>query len=319
MVQLHPETSTVPLLLLLLLPPSTNAFIIIPRSNIISLNHNTRQTHFGPCYAAGNSGKGFAKSNNPRQNKPFIDQSYGTAARPPAVAKDIIDVEGAMSSFFSTNTEWIPLFRSLTSTGIMTDTPYPEVLFHLSSVETPPLGSPVEYGVATPWKQFEATPKNKKELDVIAAFLDAAQKSLIDIPVDESVEEDASDVHFIEEGRRLLAINRFHVLSGETTGRSPLAWRDELFAVCWSEMAELRRVDEVNSGSLIIVPDYNLNELTRFTEMNIHAPLDWLGLAGSGQEEIFEVASLQRGELAALRILHRLGEVPDVGPEGVVE
>ena len=79
---------------------------------------------------------------------------------------------------------------------------------------------------------------------------------------------------------------------------------DNLFSTCWNELAELSRSNEPNTGSLIVVPDYDFSDLRRFTDMNLQRPLEWLGLGGT-----FEVTSLERGS-PAIRLIHKLSEMP---------
>lgn len=227
----------------------------------------------------------------------FANKTYGAAARPVEI---IIDTEAAMSSFFSTHDEWSPLFRSL----VASDTA-PAQDF---------LGGATD-DAASVVRSLPATPTDADDLAVVGAFLDSMQQSLIDIPVDESTKDDAADLHFIEEGRRMLVVSRFQVLQQQqqqddtTPSLSALARNDELFATCWSEMAALARADEIDTGSLILLPDYDLQDLKRFTDMNLHRPLEWLGV--NDVATTFEVASLHRG-CAAVRILYRLSGIPKV-------
>lgn len=138
----------------------------------------------------------------------------------------------------------------------------------------------------------------------MASFLDSCQQSLLDIPVSEVIKDDEDDLHFIEEGRRLLVVSRFHVLSGVTEGN--IEHHENIFAACWSEIAELRRADEADTGSLIMLPNYSISDLRRFVDMNLQRPLAWLGIS-----ELFEVTSLQRG-IPAIRLIHRLSGIPEV-------
>merc|ERR1712151_388299 len=153
-----------------------------------------------------------------------------------------------------------------------------------------------------PWRRLEAIPSNEKDKEILGSFLDSMHKSLVDIPVNESVEEDDNDLHFLEEGRRMLVVNRFHVLSGNQGGC--VESYDELFSTCWSELMELRQKDEPNTGSLIVLPDYDMADLKRFTDINLLRPLEWLGINSD-----FEVASTQRGS-PAIRLLHKLQDIP---------
>ena len=148
-------------------------------------------------------------------------------------------------------------------------------------------------------------------------------QSLLDIPVNEvpgfedtamTIEDDEDDVHFLEEGRRLLALSRFHVLRDNRGGSVESV--DALFAHVWSELAELARADTPHTGSIILLPDYELDSLRRFTDMSVQQPLRWLGLmGGSGSSAAssttaarFEVVSLQR-DSPAIRVLYKLEEM----------
>jgi hypothetical protein len=116
---------------------------------------------------------------------------------------------------------------------------------------------------STPWKKLEGIPQDEKDRSVLASFLDSTQSSLLSIPVNDS-EEDEDDIEFIEEGRRLLALQRFHVL------RSTSVLDDVLFETCWNELTHLRKIqDEEHTGTLILLPDCDLSEIRRFADMNI--------------------------------------------------
>ncbi len=90
-------------------------------------------------------------------------------------------------------------------------------------------------------------------------------------------------MHFLEEGRRTIAVTRFHVLGyddrnrgggdGDDNGGARAAivddddddidrargrrcdWETELFRTCWSEIAHLTYRDECDTGSLVLLPD----------------------------------------------------------------
>jgi len=273
--------------LTVVLSTTTHGFIT-PRHNhhiqqqILQSSERLSLPLFAERDSDSTAGKGFGDT-----SKEFVDKSYGDGGRPST--SDDIDVETAMSSFFESKEEWLPLFRCMSASTS------PPASSHLSGG---PIGSPIEFLESAPWKQLPALPTNDDELAAVSNFLDVMQQSLVEIPVNEYVEEDASDVHFIEEGRRILAIARFHVPIGSKGGH------DELFKTCWSEMAELRRSDAEGTGSIIILPDYEMADLRQFAENNLHMPLDWLGVAHD-----FEVSSLERG-VPAVRILYKLGGIP---------
>jgi len=122
---------------------------------------------------------------------------------------DLVDVKTAMNDFFSTNDSWSPLFRSI---AIGADVPAMEYLggAHGEDIQINDKSSP--------WTQLNATPANDDEKAVISMFLDSMQQSLLDITVDEQTNEDQNDLHFLEEGRRMLALTRFQVLANISGG-----------------------------------------------------------------------------------------------------
>jgi hypothetical protein len=218
--------------------------------------------------------------------------------------KDLIDEESGMREFFLSNEGWLPLFRWLVGNSFVPAASFMD----LSTPSTPKF----EFHEDTkPWRQLDAIPTKEYDRAVLAEFLDAMQKSLIDIPVDETTKEDANDLHFIEEGRRMLVCSRFHVVQGMET--NSVESFDNLFATCWSEITELRRVNDINTGSLIVVPGFTYDDLRRFADMNLQRPLQWLGI-----HDFFEVVSLQHGGLGVIRLIHRLSDIPsDVADQSV--
>jgi hypothetical protein len=273
----HPLSCCIPLLLLLA-AEEANAFTLRP---LTSQSSNFASS--SSCLSA--SGQGFGKNSRPPPNK-----TYGSDAR---VIKDMIDSQEAMASFFNAREDWFPLFRSVATDASCLAMEYLETLestidFHESS---------------EPWRLLQAIPDKEEDKQVLAGFLDAMHQSLIDIPVTDSKTDDENDLQFVEEGRRLLAISRFHVVRDAKGGG--IDSYDKLFSTCWSELMQLRSSDVEHSGSIILVPDYELSDLRRFTDMNLIRPLEWLGL-----ERDFEVASLQRGS-PAIRLLYKLRDIPE--------
>mmetsp|Transcript_9536 Transcript_9536/g.12622 ORF Transcript_9536/g.12622 Transcript_9536/m.12622 type:complete len:276 (-) Transcript_9536:141-968(-) len=222
-------------------------------------------------------------------------KTYGRESEP---SRDVIDLESAMTKFFTAREEWMPLFRTLA-----VDTACPaydylgrideQIDFHEES---------------TPWRRLKAIPEMEEDRTVLAGFLDEAQKSLVGIPVDETTDDDDDDLQFVEEGRRFLALSRFHVMRGNHGGSVENI--DALFSTCWNEIMELSSVAEGHTGSLIMLPQYELSDLRRFTDMNVLQPLEWLGIGSN-----FEVSSFQRGS-PAIRLLYKLSDIPDLSEKG---
>ena len=235
---------------------------------------NPRQRHL---HAAG---QGFGKDAPKRPSKTYENP----------IIRDVIDAEAAMSHFFSSREEWLPLFR-----WMATDPDCPAESFLggdlLSELEF--------HEETTPWRRLEAIPNDEDDRMVLASFLDETQQALIEIPVSNSKEDDEDDIEFLEEGRRLLALQRFHVL------RSESVMDNTLFETCWNELAHLTEQDEAHTGSIILLPDCDdLADLRRFTDMNLMRPLEWLGL-----DEFFEISSFSRGS-PAIRLFYKLNDMP---------
>jgi len=234
------------------------------------------------------AGKGFGKD-SPNYSPP--PKSYDKKEVSPI--KDLIDEESSMREFFESNEAWQPLFRI-----ISTDDSFPAASFLEGNDDT------FEFSEkSSPWKKLPAIPTDESDIKVLGKFLDAMQTSLIeDIPVDETTKDDDNDLQFIEEGRRMLVCSRYHVIQGAEKGS--IETFDKLFSVCWSEIMELRQTDEIDTGSLIVTPGYDYDDLRRFVDINLQRPLQWLGVDG------FEVACLEKGGLGVIRIIHKLSDIP---------
>lgn len=246
-------------------------------------------------------GKGFGKDS--ANYMPPAAKSYGEKELSPI--KDLIDEESSMREFFESNEEWQPLFRSIT-----TDDSVPGMSFinNNDNAKDDNDDNKFEFSKNTsPWKKLAAIPTDESDIVILGQFLDAMQKSLIeDIPVDERTKDDDDDLQFIEEGRRMLVCTRYHVVQGMEKGS--IDTFDRLFAICWSEIVELLETNEIDTGSLIVTPGFEYDDLRRFVDMNLQRPLQWLGVDG------FEVASLEKGGLGVIRIIHKLSDIPTKNP-----
>jgi hypothetical protein len=257
------------------------------------------------------SGGDFFFPRGPSQQRP-PSKTYGEAARSPL--ENLIDLGAAMENFFTSREEWLPLFRLVAKLPQGSDDDYADDGDDdwPSDLAMTYLGTQTKMNLeeslfdfdetSEPWRRLPAIPDKEEDRQVLAGFLDSMQESLIAIPVREDQEEDENDLQFLEEGRRLLAINRFHVIH-ENHGGSVESY-DALFSTCWSEIMELRRTDQEHTGSIILVPEYDLTDLRRFADMNLIRPLEWLGLGAD-----FEVASMRRGS-PAIRLLYKLKDMP---------
>ena len=222
-----------------------------------------------------------------------MKKSYDKKALTPN--NDMIDLEGAMRFFFESNEEWKPLFST-----IMSDTPGLAASDYVTKTEAPDI---FEFNENTsPWRLLQGIPTDESHREVLAGFLDSMQQSLIDIPVDERTKEDDNDLHFLEEGRRMLVCNRFHVVTGDWN--DAIEKHDSLFSTCWSEITHLVQEDQKDTGSLIVAPEFEMNDLRLFADMNLQRPLQWLGI-----DHKFEVVSVQHGN-PAIRLIHKLSDMP---------
>ena len=256
------------------------------------------------------AGRGFGKPSGargapaPAPIPAAAEKTYGRSSR---AIPDLIDDEAAMDAFFSGNPTYHPLFRALAASAGAAAVAF------LGGGGGEVGGDVPAGGGDLPWRVLDAPPTgDEAKIAVLAAFLDSVQQSLIDdIPVDEAGGDgDEYDVQFIEEGRRMLMIGRFQVLDGLGPGLGGRA-SEELLSACWSEVAELRRADAAGTGSVLLLPGLDtLADLRRFVDMNLQRPLEWLGLG-----DVLEVASLQKGENLAVRILHRIEDIPDIPEE----
>jgi hypothetical protein len=193
------------------------------------------------------AGEGFERPSVPDNFMETMEMTYGKTQ---AKVKDVvIDIEGAMNYFFTTNVEWHPIFRSmlLSRDEISSDDSSTTPAHSYLSMEEYSEQVNLEFDASSPWKQLSDIPADDSERAVIGTWLDAIQEALLNIPVDESNgDHDPLDNHFVMEGKRMLATSRFHVLP-QITG-DDITHRDKLFMTCWSEMAELRRANEPDTG-----------------------------------------------------------------------
>jgi hypothetical protein len=260
--------------------------------------------------SSSSSGQGFGSNGRDPNNKNKKNENiakhqptktYGTIAE--SMIRDVIDEQGAMEAFFGAREEWLPIFRSVAGTRMPADT---ERLLNNLPKQQQQQQIFEFHESSSPWRKHEGIPRDPQDRQVLSRFLDSMHQSLLDIPTTESEdseEDDEDDIQFIEEGRRMLAINRFHVLR-ENHGGS-VESMDALFSHCWSELHELKSTDQEHTGSIILLPDYqSLSDLRRFADMNILRPLQWLGVHTE-----FEVVSLQR-DSPAIRLLYKLSEIP---------
>merc|ERR1712176_1128582 len=166
-------------------------------------------------------------------------------------------------------------------------------------------GQEIDIPETTPCIKLDSKPEGEEELSILAKYFDSLQKGLNDMPVNEGVEDDEDDKNFIEEGRRLLVISRFHVLK-KNVELSKIDKYNELFTTCWSEIVELSKTNEKDTGSLIVAPEFDASDLIRFVELNINEPMKWFGIC-----QDFEVQSLLKG-FPAVRIIYKLSDIAPV-------
>lgn len=263
------------------------------------------------------------------------DKSYGRVKNynvGNGKAHDFFDYVSSMSEFFSTHIEWEPLFRSmlLGSIGNIDDDITRAAAIAFPNMLTSNSSSPEIWGISTlerrnPWRLLPSKPTSETSLRSLSAFLDEWQRSLLDIPLDAIVTGD-NDLHFLEEGRRTIAVTRFHVLdehNGDNDKNGELIntnnnnnegnydWKTKLFRTCWSELAHLSSQDCADTGSLVLLPaEMNggdgLDVVRDFVEHNLIRPIRWLG-----RDDDWEIVVMDRGGLA-VRLLYKLSDIPDL-------
>ncbi len=239
-------------------------------------------------------GGGFGKSSN--VEKTYVFETNNVF--------DEIDEEVAMGDFFTTYNDWHPLFKSIAhapnvpaSSHLDLSTEKHELIFDDES----------------PWKklpQIPQGPEKDSQLEIVSRVLDSFQKALTDIPVNEALyskEDDENDLQFLEEGRRMLVLNRFQVMTSTIDHES-------LFGTCWSEIfflvSEKGDSGDMGNGSLVMLGEVDEEldiDLNHFVNTKIRMPLSWLGL-----EDTFEVSTFERGGHECIRLIHGLGDIPSL-------
>ena len=267
-------------------------------------------------------GQGFGASPSPKKEPKYSveDKSYGTSSPSISTEQTFEEAQASMIKFFATYSDWKPLMKKIMcqqssssplAAPLLSDIPQPDQLFGISTLEQ-----------RNPWKLLPPKPESDSSLEVISTFLDEWQQSLLDIPLDALITGD-NDMHFLEEGRRTIAVTRFHVLEKNNNNNNAhkeeeeevYDWEMELFRTCWSEMAHLMSQDENDTGSMVLLPDHLLGDegergldyVQGFVENNLIRPIQWLG-----RQEDLEITAMERGSLG-VRLLYKLSEIPDLG------
>eukprot|EP00956_Cyclotella_meneghiniana_P008946 scaffold12278_cov69-Cyclotella_meneghiniana.AAC.2 len=252
-----------------------------------------RQTNSG-------TSRGFGKP-TPQQNiDNMVNKSYGLTV----IEQSNEEAQEAMDHFFSTHDEWRPLFNCIMSSTM------PPAHTHLSHHDS--TDNIWDTNNQYPWSILPATPSDDSSLSTISLFLDEWQRSLTDIPMDAFKNvEGGYDTHFLEEGRRTIAVSRFHVVNPAVEEEE---WESQLFRLCWSELGYLMRQDEADTGSLILLPQGlrdsdgggSFKHVQRIVTEKLIRPMQWLG-----RGEDVEIVAMERGTVG-VRLLYKLGEIPDL-------
>ena len=252
----------------------------------------------------GAGGKGFGVSKKKQPKYSIEDKSYNLQSTLGESSAE--DTHARMVDFFSTNIDWKPLFRYVVGPDDTQATPF------LADVEHQSIWGMSTIEQRNPWRLLPSKPTEQSSLDVLSVFLDELQRSLLDIPLD-SIITGENDLHFLEEGRRTIAVTRFHVLDdnhGFTTESDGANWQEALFETCWSEIAHGMSQDEVDSGSLVLLPhlkdDVGLDCVKEFVEKKLIQPIHWLGRGSD-----WEIVAMERGSVG-VRLLYKLGAMPDL-------
>lgn len=308
-----------------------------PSSYVLSKDLTPSLLSSSTLFASRKRGVGFGLSmNNDGEMQPKYsvdDKSYGRVKNynvDSGEAHDVLDDVSSMTDFFTTHLAWEPLFRSMLLGSIVDDTTREAAVMASPILHTSNYPSSELWGIATlerrnPWRLLPSKPTSELSLRKLSAFLDEWQRSLLDIPLDAIVTGD-NDLHFLEEGRRTIAVTRFHVLNehnddndkngalmnaNNSSNEGNYDWKSELFRTCWSELAHLASQDCANTGSLVLLPaminrDGGLDVVRDFVEHNLIRPRRWLG-----RDDDWEIVVMDRGGLA-VRLLYKLSDIPDL-------
>lgn len=249
-------------------------------------------------------GKGFGASKKKKAKYSIEDKSYNLQSTLGESSAE--DTHARMTDFFNAYNDWKPLFRYVVGPGDTRATPF------LADVEHQSIWDMSTIEQRNPWRLLPSKPTEQSSLDVLSVFLDELQRSLLDIPLD-SIITGENDLHFLEEGRRTIAVTRFHVLDdnhGFASENDGDDWQEVLFQTCWSEMAHLMSQDEVDSGSLVLLPhlkgDVGIDCVKEFVENKLIKPIHWLGRGSD-----WEIVAMERGSVG-VRLLYKLGAIPDL-------
>lgn len=284
-----------------------------------SLNLPQTSALFAEGFGSNNNNK---KKKGKKQKYTIEDKSYGSSSSPSATSAEIVNTQ-TPEEFFTTYNEWMPLFQAYTQQSLA----HSFLTTNNNNDSPPPPSKDTLWGITTlenrnPWRLLPSKPEDAQPLSHIGTFLDEWQRSLLDIPIDtltkeEDIGKGNNDLHFLEEGRRVIAVTRFHVLDGDdyTSNESSInnnyeEWEMELFRTCWSEMGKLMSEDVIDTGSLVVLPNtptnLTLGDVQRFVQQKLVQPAEWMGRGGD-----WEIVAMERGVLG-VRLLYRLGAIPDL-------
>jgi len=113
-------------------------------------------------------------------------------------------------------------------------------------------------------------------------------------------------------------MTRFHVMEDITTNSGHDEVEQELFKLCWSEIGHLVSQNEIDTGSLVLLPTTledgkSLEDVRQFIETNLIRPIHWLGIGDD-----WEIVALERGSIG-VRMLYKLSDIPDLSEKYVPE
>jgi hypothetical protein len=292
--------------------------------------------------------KGFGKTSSSSQSSTIdiVGKSYGQTIDDQTPE----EAERAMNAFFTQHKDYHPLFRQVMAD---TNTISAAALHHLNQQETAH-DSHIIIDTWTssdyPWTILPPKPSTNASLDTLSSFLDAWQTSLVEIPMDAFKNvKGGYDLHFLEEGRRTIAVTRFHVANDDivddssgvmdTVVESVGGWKDRLFQLAWSEIGYYYRnsnnhdydsnedtvaaanENHQDTGSLILLPQGLFLQDDNNDQDGQQSHLDQVQqfvleklfrpMKWLGRSDDWEIVALERGTVG-VRLLYRLGEIPDL-------
>jgi len=143
---------------------------------------------------------------------------------------------------------------------------------------------------------------SEKDMELVSLALDYFQERLCTKfggPNEDEGGSEELDEDFLEEGRRLLAIGSFQVLSDASDF--------DAAELCLGELCRMVEDGADDAGALVLLPGFD-SDVATFAEDFLRKPLPWLGLAS--QIYVDAVRPTSGAPVPLVRLFHGLSAVP---------